>query len=205
MSATPPAIPLNTNACPKCGMMDKVEKVSEIRRSQIVDTEGTMPVSRSYSDNNGNVHSYTSYRGFSSTQTSRLADALCPPAYPQKPRKHTAGTWWALAGLLDPCLPAPFMAFHPLFEANIVIKIALFAIGMFLWFLLLGKWKKRWNREVKQYEQGMANMPGEIRAYEAAKRNWDQMYYCYRDGCVYLPGTGTSASVEHVMEYIYRQ
>ena len=201
--APPPTMPVNPNACPKCAMMDKVEKVSEIRRAQIVDTEGTMPVSRTYSDNNGNVHSYTGYRGFSSTQTTRLADALCPPAYPQNPRKHTAGTWWALAGLLDPCLPMPFMAFHPSFEASIVIKIALFGIGMTLWFMLFGKWKRRWNRELKQYKQMMENMPGEIRAYEIAKRNWDQLYYCYRDGCVYIPGTSTSAPVEDMLNYVH--
>jgi uncharacterized membrane protein len=199
----PPPMVYNSSACPKCGLMDNVKKVSEIRRAEIQHLEGTMPVSRTYSDNNGNVHSYTGYRGFSATQSSNLADALCPPPYPEVPKKHTAGSWWLLAalyvGLIAPVMGYPLGLFLGMDSASIILCI----IGFAIWLVFLFKWIGRLKKESRNYPERLAEANRRITYHKAAMKNWSEMYYCYRDGCVYIPGKNTSAPVEAMMNYIY--
>jgi hypothetical protein len=33
--------------------------------------------------------------------------------------------------------------------------------------------------------------------------NWDNLYYCHRDDCVFVPGKGTYAPIEKLQQYLY--
>jgi hypothetical protein len=196
--------PCSQNSCPKCGLTDKIEKVSEIRRSQIQHLEGTMPVSRSYSDNNGDVRSYTGYRNFSGTQSTNLAEALTPPSAPQIVKEHQAGTWWLLVlmiyfGIAAIGLPIAFIA-----TSGSGLGILALVIMAGLWIFFISKWNARFNREKATYKERLSSFKEEQRSFELAMQNWRNLMYCYRDGCVFLPGQSTSAPIDAMNEYIYR-
>ena len=193
-------------ACPSCRRIDKVEKVTEIRRHQIQHLNGTIPVSHSYADKDGKIHSYSSHENFSGTQTSQLADTLCPPTSPKIPKTHSAGTWWLLGLLIYPGLLWPLFIFSPIVaDINILPAMIFGGIGIPVWIILFSKWKGQYNREEQHYPTLLANVNKAIQNYQIALKNWNQLYYCYRDGCVFIPGKDTSAPIEKMMEYIYNE
>ncbi len=42
-------------------------------------------------------------------------------------------------------------------------------------------------------------------AWERAMQRWNQLYYCTRDDCVFIPGEAASAPVAQLKEHLYRQ
>jgi predicted RNA-binding Zn-ribbon protein involved in translation (DUF1610 family) len=41
-------------------------------------------------------------------------------------------------------------------------------------------------------------------AWQKAVQRWNQLYYCARDDCVFVPGENTSAPISKMMEYLYK-
>jgi hypothetical protein len=44
----------------------------------------------------------------------------------------------------------------------------------------------------------------EMDAWDKAMSRWNQLYYCGRDDCVFIPGAGTSAPPVNIKEYLNR-
>ena len=38
--------------------------------------------------------------------------------------------------------------------------------------------------------------------HKNSKKRWEELYYCYRDDSVFVPGEGTYASVDRMEEYL---
>ena len=198
-------------ACPLCRRVDKVEKVTEIRRHQTQSLSGTMPVPRLYTDSKGNVGSYTGRGSFNGTQVTNLAQSLEPPKRPPLPNKHGCSTWIWLGlliwlgffGGLD-------LFFFPLM--NVVTDsgdpmMLIASCGGLVWLgfsiLLLFLWKKKYNKENVQYQKNLNEVNRNITEWEKAIQKWELIYYCYRDGCVFIPGNNISVPVEKIIEFAY--
>jgi hypothetical protein len=53
------------------------------------------------------------------------------------------------------------------------------------------------------YEQAVAARNKQIEGYQRALDNWNNLYYCNRDDCVFVPGSGKSAPVAELESYLY--
>lgn len=75
--------------------------------------------------------------------------------------------------------------------------------------------EKRAAAEAQSHELAIKN--GELQAqytvenarhkqqWQNAMQCWNQLYYCSRDDCVFLPGKNSSAPVTEMIEYVYQQ
>jgi hypothetical protein len=211
-------------SCPVCHRMDKVEKVSEIVRSQTQEISGSMPVSSVYSDSDGRVHSTVSHESYGGTQKTNLAKSLqWPVNKPGLPSKHGCGTWIMLiliilatvvcgcqlfvmgsVSIVDPSMITYEPSSRTIFVSIFLAVAGLGVIGLcaFLFFL----WRKnKFQKENSEYPDKLARANMEIERWDKAVRNWQQIFYCYRDGCVFTPGKNTYTSVDHMVEYCYDQ
>lgn len=53
------------------------------------------------------------------------------------------------------------------------------------------------------YEQAVVLRNKQIQGYRRALQNWNNLYYCNRDDCVFVPGTGKSAALAELDRYLY--
>lgn len=222
----------DTIVCPRCHLSDRISKVTEIRRQDIQQLKGTMPVSNTYTDKDGRSHSYTTNGRFTGTQSSNLANDLTPPSEPQPPKKHRAGTWWLLAGVLylglgvieltgialvylaafiSPQLLIGFLdrdTYNGLTPVESRLGPALIVVAIIViivWvFLLWSPWKKRFNREKLAFPTKTQEFYDNHAAWGNAMKRWQRLFYCYRDGYVFVPEDKDSAPVDKLMEYLYR-
>lgn len=211
----PPDKPTNKSdtTCPYCHLSDRTEKVTEIRRHDIHQLIGTVPVSHTSIDKDGKSYSYTSQERFTGTQSSDLANALTPPIEPQLPKVHGAGTWWLLALLIYPGVglfagPIAMVVGMGIEGENylaIAFSIVIALVGIWVWALLLSRWKKLFNKEILEYPKKSLVYFINHSEWESAIKRWQQLYYCYRDGHVFVPGCEDSAPIDKMMSYIYQK
>lgn len=109
----------------------------------------------------------------------------------------------------------PGGGFGPMIVAILLFTIVGAVISSPLW--LLGNYEQRkalkpafvgkMNREsqIKQskYQSVVDSQNEEICRYNRAVENWNNLYYCYRDDCVFMPGKGESATVNNIQDYQY--
>jgi hypothetical protein len=167
------------------------------------------------------------------SQTSDLAKFLAPPIKPEpdksiivdeKPsHKSLVGAlFFGLAGVGFLLLTLIVFAIYLSELSNIenivvaaatvlgLILLALSSLGLsvFLFIATVPKERRR-NRERKSaYEEKIrqrqhGNEEAE-RRWATALDRWNQLYYCGRDDCVFLPGTNSHAPVSAMVDYLYR-
>ena len=76
---------------------------------------------------------------------------------------------------------------------------------------LLKDWQKEnkkilhdWSEENQQRMEKWQRFNSRIQeSYEYALNNWNNLYYCHRDDCVFVPGKGTFAPIEEYEKYLY--
>lgn len=196
--------------CPVCGRNDKSEKVSSIIRSQTHELNGSIPVSRTYTDNNGKVSSYTSTQPFTGTQISNLAQSLQPPQQPLFPQKHRFGNYFWLGFVLYLAIcGAGYIVWaagnsYDVF-ASLPLSFVLEILDLILIVILISTWKKKWSIENGQYQSKMDEYQKRLNTWHEAMNNWENLYYCYRDACIYIPGKNKSSSVEKIYEYLVQK
>jgi len=61
-------------------------------------------------------------------------------------------------------------------------------------------WQAENDGKIKDWQAANDKLMGE---YAAAMDNWENLYYCHRDDCVFVPGKGTCASIEKLQQYLY--
>jgi predicted RNA-binding Zn-ribbon protein involved in translation (DUF1610 family) len=75
----------------------------------------------------------------------------------------------------------------------------------------LAQWQRERARIVKNWQDENQQRLADWEAanneimdkYAAAVENWQNLYYCHRDDCVFVPGKGTSATIEKLQEYLF--
>ncbi len=81
---------------------------------------------------------------------------------------------------------------------------ALIALGIFL-MVRSGKNKKVQLAEYqRKVQEEIAERQHIQSAWKEAMERWNQLYYCARDDCVFIPGEKTSASISKMKEYLYK-
>jgi predicted RNA-binding Zn-ribbon protein involved in translation (DUF1610 family) len=65
---------------------------------------------------------------------------------------------------------------------------------------ILQAWQDENKHIVNEWEEANTKLMDE---YAAAMDNWDNLYYCHRDDCVFVPGKGTYAPIEKLQQYLY--
>ena len=167
------------------------------------------------------------------SQTSELAKFLAPPVKPEPDKsviveeksshKSLLGALFfglAGAGFLFLTLVVFAVYLSELENIENLITAAATVLGLFLLslstlglsvflFAFTVPKERRSNREMKSVYQEKIRQRQQYNA-EADKRwttamdRWDQLYYCGRDDCVFLPGTHTHAPVSTMMDYLYQ-
>jgi len=65
---------------------------------------------------------------------------------------------------------------------------------------ILSEWQKENEQKIKDWQAANDKIMGE---YAAAMDNWENLYYCHRDDCVFVPGKGTFAPIEKLQKYLF--
>jgi predicted RNA-binding Zn-ribbon protein involved in translation (DUF1610 family) len=213
--APPVAAEVGPEKCPKCGRVDRVQKVSSVHSSGLSRTsfrgdvwtkDGFDPVSMS---------------GHSQTELSRL---FSPPKAPSPVtwvgRIVTAwglGFLLFLGGLGGACLcfsasnllmvgpsvtaelaaePVGYGAFGLAGLASLPLFMS-YLFSVFLWGglpLLVGNRMRRSKR---------CKYPVEKERWERAAGRWQRLYYCARDDGVFIPGETSFIPIDKMQEFLY--
>jgi hypothetical protein len=62
---------------------------------------------------------------------------------------------------------------------------------------------QRYKKEIEIYNQKVNENAEKQRGFQKAINNWNNLYYCYRDDCVFVPGSEKFASSEQFQNYLY--
>jgi hypothetical protein len=65
------------------------------------------------------------------------------------------------------------------------------------------KWRQEVSEIQSEHESKLDEWNKQVSAIERAKANWENLYYCYRDDCAFVPGTGKWTAVNEVQNYVH--
>lgn len=169
--AVSPAHQMGRVVCPKCEKDDQIQKVTSIFTGGVSTSVHTL--------HNG------LYSGTSSSQTA-LSKRLSPPA---KPKSHSEGLseMWSLTGCFAYFLWAFFIGIGAAIiipaPADFGVIVSIGFIGSFISILLLIFATTKSGKDVSDWETMITT-------------KYYELYYCYRDDCVFDPRTNKYISPE---------
>lgn len=206
--------------CPRCGRNDKSEKVSAIIRRDKQEINGLQQITNKPDGTKLVQDVFVPTR---QTSISNLAQSLMPPAKPKNlPKPHPEmlkeNNWFIglvsilmlsipiIIGLIGILLESPSSYFE--FSVIIVILLVIFGFLFYKSIRVKGELTKL-NEQIKlKNKQAEENWHMEnqqhLEPWEKAIQRWDNLYYCQRDDCVFVPDEGTWASVTNMEEYLYQ-
>ncbi len=177
-------------ACPICDRDDQVMKVTAIVSGQTHEIRGGSYSTQTYVDSKGKKQNESHYVPFSGTQQSILAEEMSPPSKPN------AG--WNTCGLISLALGIWFGIWLILIggfaSGNTMPGFVLIGIG----FVVYLTTESSRQEKVNQVQQT------EIPIWENAIQRWSQLYYCYRDDIVFIPGEDEAIPKSRLTAYIYQ-
>jgi hypothetical protein len=166
----------------------------------------------SYRDKDGKWHTTSNNIPFTGAQLSALAQRLSPP-YNLKPQPTNPNKLWhafRIYSLLG-------VVIIPIFVIGILILPAdtfaegpqlYFCCGGGMWMLFFVNYynaNQKIKEQEKKYKESLENIRIEMPKWEQAMEQWEKLYYCSRDDCVFIPGKNTSAPLGKMIEYIYQE
>ena len=186
--------------CPKCHRIDNVSKVSAILQGGTHQINGQIPMPTTYDSDGWSTG--TSYKSYHATQQSSLASRLTPPSKPSLGVDWLFGLFLATVIFFGPQVCMSLFAFAPsswadkpiTFLSRILIFVAGFAMAVFPVgaFFLWQKNKK--TKDAKDLEK--------IKLWERSIRRWEQLYYCSRDDCIFVPGENSAFPISEMLQVI---
>jgi hypothetical protein len=183
--------------CPICKRNDEVKKVSAIVVAETHNLNGVTIEKKSYTDQDGKAYDSIERVPFTGNRASSLAQYLSPP---EKPR--LAGTKYDTR--------------ITIFQLNIWLGIALAVVSIlvgFWWSVALGAayafLYSLLNNHTKSLRDALLKemaikLEPEMTKWNRAMERWDDLYYCSRNDCVFVPGENTSVSSSRMMAYLYQ-
>jgi predicted RNA-binding Zn-ribbon protein involved in translation (DUF1610 family) len=217
--------------CPQCGRNDKSEKVTAIIASQTQEITGTEQKNEVTVGSQGQQSVVIREVPFTRTQVSYLGQRLAPPPDPQyhpdvppAPSRGGLVGWVVLlvliglaAGVLGLVMTGYSIVsigsysltnntlFYIFFGLFIFIG-ALAFIGGAVLLGILGT--RRFQKKYQEYQDLIKKIAQEVEKvnsdWKRALNRWDQLYYCSRDDCVFIPGDNSSAPISQLKEYVYK-
>jgi len=82
---------------------------------------------------------------------------------------------------------------------DIFVFIAIILITSWISFKILSGIQKRKS----QYENNKLNFPNSLRKWELALKKWQQLYYCERDGIVFIPGENKHVDASNINNILF--
>ncbi len=67
----------------------------------------------------------------------------------------------------------------------------------------LARLKKESKERQNAYLRLLKDWENQIEDNKRAKQNWEDLYYCYRDDCAFVPGSGKWTRIDNIPSYIY--
>jgi uncharacterized membrane protein required for colicin V production len=205
--------------CPRCLKNDRTEKLSSILASHTHQLEGNTVSETSYQDKDGNWYTTSSTVPFSGTQTSTLAQKLSPPSKPKLKSNYPA---YSLASFIESL--ALLFALFCVGSLSLAIIMSIAILGQGLYngsanailggilgilveiiigaFLMVVYTKKYLPKQKEAKKQKEAELKIEIGEWNNAMFRWDQLYYCYRDGIVFVPFEKQIIPINDLRAYI---
>jgi hypothetical protein len=192
--------------CPKCQRSDRVEKVSAIvaQGTKVVDDERGFFVETNHGPD------FIPFP-YNSVARTTLARKLAAPAKPPQRKNYgcvatlimtrlgvvlvVALIVVALFFCTYPFLAATYIQNNVLFIGVLVFGIAI--VGLMLLWAVRASWKQ--SRSTAEWNN---SYDARIREWEVAYARWKQLYYCFRDDAVFIPGHSTFVSAEQTQDYL---
>jgi hypothetical protein len=195
------------NACPVCHLNDMVVKASVIYAEGTHESSSVVPVMQIHRDSDDHYYSSTNYETVHGASSSQLAQFLSPPPKPEPPYHGFVlfgFSWWNIEIGLYFCMVFGFVFAAAIgFSAGgsvasaIVGKTnALVAVGAvlgafigvvvnYLMFKTMlkfvkGKKKAKVASDLAVYQPALAE-------WERGMAQWQNLYFCKRDGKAFLP------------------
>lgn len=197
----------NRIACPIDDHVEGIQKVSAVigQRGRVT---GTRPVSHTYSDSEGKVHSYTSHIPFSDLVETGLQKNLALGEEPEEPLNNPGCV--RLISLLFFVGSGGSVIYY--FVGNVLNQliqddttlslslIILLSVIVYLVFIFMippfkEKTEKIYEEEIQKWEKKMVT-------YNNKFKIWDNWYYCHRHDLVFTPGEEKTLSPNEVQLYL---
>ena len=219
--------------CPKCGRNDRVEKVTSILRSQKQEINTREQRTSVYYDREGKQRTNVYYVPVTHTQISNLAKHLNPPQRPKSTPKPSLKSEKRINTLfvLGIILIVIFLCTLSIFLLSLlglndmdsdqqitsilccvsppIISLALGTVLVYIGNKNKDRIREK-NKKAKEENKIVLNT-WQIENQKIQKRwrnaisRWENLYFCYRDDCVFIPNEGTYSPVEHMRSYLYKK
>lgn len=186
-----------TAVCPKCGQIDRIQKVTSVvsEGTTRVRMEGTVSVR----SEEGTRDIPTRQEGSSVTE---LAKRLQKPTFPFGLifKKFMYGSLISFIAIVGLGMVAGGLVDFNFSRSEWIIRVVIILIGAiclisaivftasFITSLSSGKIKEEGDEIQERYER--------------AVRRWNQLYYCYRDDIVFIPGEDDAIVLEDMYSYL---
>lgn len=198
--------------CPRCDKDDAVWKLSSVVEwGSASGTFSGPSVSVTRMDGKwGTTGGYTSLSGSTKTELARMLE---PPAEPAKPGGlgcldvlFYLGVMIICATMAGTGLVLGIMAVGDSNEsltARVLLFLFLLGVSVIGFVGLFQTFKYFEKNHRKKKKQSAARYAEEKPAWDAAMRKYRRSYYCFRDGIVFDPETGTACDPSRLVEYLY--
>jgi len=170
--------------CPKCHRIDNISKVSVIVQSGTHQISGQIPVSHTYQDSDG-WHERTSYESYNATQQTALARKLMPPEKPQKGQSGWVGLIFLAGWIVVIMGMMSVVGFQDGIQRSNVLAIL---GGIALCPTSLGAMYGLWRFYRYTDKPHREKLAKDLAIWEASMRKWQELYYCFRDDCIFFSG-----------------
>lgn len=194
--------------CPVCNRNDRAEKVTAILRSQTHNTQGVtyQNQTRTAAGKNAAPVNQLVAVPVQTSQKSELAAYLIPPQMPKiMPQSMVKDGVSHLA--LASAIVLVGISIVTLLGCGGVALIPICLSALLFIFAVPRENKanrvKRPAAEERRRELQLMEEEG-TNKWNLAMERWNKLYYCGRDDCVFLPGSGSSAPITSMTEYLFR-
>ena len=187
--------------CPRCGQMDRVEKVTAIVAGQVHSIKGTTYSEQVYVDGDGRRRHETFNVPYSGMQASLLAQNLLPPPRP-RPASFPLVLLFSsllLVLVLIPCLVGTVL-FLTVITPRHTPETIQSAMGVVIAIEFVAPLA---IIHVYMKKRRAAQIQPEIEVWQQAMERWNQLYFCSRDDVVFVPGENLIVPTSQMMDYIY--
>jgi hypothetical protein len=192
--------------CPKCQRSDSIQKVTAIvaHGTKVIEERGGIDIDTEYGMD---VLPLT----YSSVARSNLARKLAAPEKPLRSKSYgcIAALFISRLGaalVVSMILVALFLCSFPFLAATyaqnntlfiIILTAGLGIIGLVLFSSIRAGW-----RQLQSASEQRNFHDARLQAWEVSYERWQQLYYCFRDNGVFIPGQSSFVPVNQMPDYL---
>lgn len=212
--------------CPKCNRNDRAEKLTAIIVAETREIHGTKTRTEVVIEADGNQRTRTIEVPYTDSQVSALAERLAlPEKHPQPPLPPSTaslkmvfagiistflGFFLGLAELITAISPSradasvdPLSRFVSIAGVVLICAFPLIICGGLLGYYGWARYQVAKAEDEKRRESETEAARKNDLAWQRVVERWNQLYYCSRDDCVFIPGDTHSKPLSEMEQYLY--